>query len=90
MGVYWVHTDVWGDVQGAYRCMGDVKMYGGVQMYGDHTDIGDYWGIIQRAYRCMGVYRHMWADKCTVGAYRCMGNVQIMGCTDFGGHTDTP
>ena len=48
--MYRVHTDIWGrywghkmygDMQGMYRCMGDV------QKYGEHTDV---W----RMYRCMG------------------------------------
>ena len=50
-------TDVWGfiDIQGAYKCMGDVKMYGVYRCMEDVCEFTD----IQGAYRCMGMYRHM-------------------------------
>ena len=57
------------NVQGMYRCIGDVKMYGGsVQVYGGiqtYKGCKDVWG----AYRCMGDVQ-MYGVIQTYGMYK--------------------
>ena len=68
------HIDVWGhtDVQGMYRCMGGIQMYGWV-----YRCIGHRHGEMYGAYKHTGGIQMYEGCTNVWGAYRCMGNVQM-------------
>ena len=85
----WVYADIMGmykghtNIQGVYRCMGAYKCMGDVQIYGEYLDVlglaWDTWEV----YKHTGGIQMYWVCTGLWGAYRCIEKcTDVWGCTD--------